>query len=121
MSGNGHFRIMLVYKILRAPEWAELRHYGVSAGAPIDLKDGYVHLSTAEQVRETCKLHFEGAKDLMLLALEAEKLAPLLRWEPSRGGELFPHLYRSVRMSDIAWHHVLALGEDGHVFPDPLE
>ena len=112
---------MLVYKILRAPEWAELRHYGVSAGAPIDVKDGYVHLSTAEQVRETCARHFAGEDHLMLLALDAAKLEPLLRWEVSRDDALFPHLYRSLRMSDLVWHHTLPLGEDGHhIFPDNL-
>lgn len=109
---------MLIYKILRAPEWAELRHYGVSAGAPIDVADGFVHFSTADQVVETCAKHFAGEDGLLLLALEADKLGPDLRWEPSRGGALFPHLYRSLQLSDVLWHHPLPLGEDGHVFPD---
>ena len=109
---------MLIYKIFRAPEWAELRHYGVTAGAPVDVADGYVHFSTAEQVHETCATHFGGEDGLMLLALDAEHLSPDLKWEPSRGGALFPHLYRSLQMSDVVWHHALPRGDDGHIFPD---
>ncbi|MGB5558810.1 MAG: DUF952 domain-containing protein [Paracoccaceae bacterium] len=111
---------MLIYKILRASEWAELRHYGVSAGAPADIADRYVHFSTGAQVKETCAKHFAGEDGLVLLALDAEKLGPLLKWEPSRGGALFPHLYRSLRMSDMLWHRPLPLGPDGHIFPDDI-
>lgn len=111
---------MLIYKIFRGPEWAELRHYGVTAGAPIDVKDGYVHMSGSAQVRETCARYFADEDGLILLAIESEALGPALRWEPSRDGALFPHLYRSLRMSDLIWHHPLPLGEDGHVFPDDI-
>jgi len=111
---------MLIYKIFRAPEWAELRHYGVTAGAPIDIADGYVHISTADQVAETCAKHFAGEDGLILLALDSDALGPMLKWEPSRGGALFPHLYRSLRLSDVVWHRPLPLGPDGHEFPDEM-
>lgn len=112
---------MLIYKIFRPSEWAELRHYGVTAGAPVDVADGYVHFSTGEQVRETCERHFAGVDGLVLLAVDAEKLGADLKWEPSRGGALFPHLYRSLQLSDVIWHHPLPRGEHGHVFPVALE
>ncbi len=111
---------MLIYKIFRGPEWAELRHYGVSAGAPIDIADGYVHMSGKAQVRETCEKHFAGEDGLVILAIESDTLGSALRWETSRGGALFPHLYRSLRMSDVVWHHPLPLGENGHDFPDGI-
>ena len=85
---------MLVYKIFRRPEWDALRAEGRTAGAPIDLADGYVHMSTPAQVVETAAKHFAGESDLVLLAIETDTLGPALKWEPSRGGALFPHLYR---------------------------
>lgn len=109
---------MLVFKIFRGPEWVALRTAGETPGAPVDLADGYIHLSTAEQVAETAARHFAGAEDLVLLALEADTLGPALRWEPSRGGALFPHLYRPLRLSEIAWHAPLPLIEGAHRFPD---
>ncbi len=120
-SDTRHHRFMLIYKIFRAPEWAELRHYGVTAGAPVDVTDGYVHFSTAEQVRETCAKFFFDQNGLVLLACDADRFGPDLKWEPSRGGALFPHLYRSLQLSDVLWHHPLPRGEHGHVFPENLE
>lgn len=109
---------MLVYKILRAEEWRAIEASGASLGAPVDLADGFVHLSTAEQVAETAAKHFAGEEGLMLLAFEADALGPALAWEPSRGGALFPHLYGPLRMADLAWAAPLALGPDGrHIFP----
>lgn len=109
---------MLIYKILRADEWADLQRQGETAGAPIDVTDGYVHFSTAEQAAETAAKHFAGADGLMLLTLDAETLGDALKWEPSRGGALFPHLYGPLRMADISKAQELPLGPDGHVFPD---
>ncbi len=109
---------MLIYKIFRPSEWAELRHYGVTAGSAVDVADGYVHFSGASQVHETCAKYFAGEDGLMLLAADPEKLGPDLKWEPSRDGALFPHLYRSLQMSDVVWHHALPRGEHGHIFPD---
>ncbi len=109
---------MLIYKIFRRPEWDALVRDGQSAGAPVDLADGYIHLSTAQQVMETAAKHFRGESDLVLVALESDRLGPALRWEPSRGGELFPHLYRALRRADVVWDKSLPLGAAGHIFPE---
>lgn len=109
---------MLIYKIFRADEWAALDRDGDTAGAPIDVADGFIHFSTAAQAPETAAKHFAGALDLVLAAADADALGPELRWEPSRGGALFPHLYRRLRRDEIAWTAPLPLGANGaHVFP----
>lgn len=94
---------MLIYKILRAGEWQALMEAGVTNGAPIDLEDGYIHFSTAAQAAETAEKHFAGVPDLYLAAVDAAPLGDALKWEPSRGGALFPHLYRPLRLADLAW------------------
>jgi uncharacterized protein (DUF952 family) len=109
---------MLIYKIFRGPEWADLKAKGATQGAPIDVIDGYVHFSTAAQAAETAAKHFEGEEGLVLLALESDALAPDLRWEPSRGGQLFPHLYRDLRLTDILWDTPLPLVNGTHQFPE---
>lgn len=109
---------MLVYKIFRRAEWDALVRDGVSRGAPVDVADGFVHLSTAAQVTTTAARHFAGESDLVLVALSAERLGPDLRWEPSRGGALFPHLYRPIRRDDVMWDKSLPLGATGHIFPE---
>lgn len=109
---------MLVYKIFRRPEWDALVARGETSGAPVDLADGYIHLSTAPQVTETAAKHFAGESDLVLVALDAGALGPALRWEPSRGGALFPHLYRPLRRTDVLWDKSLPLGAAGHIFPE---
>lgn len=109
---------MLVFKIFRRPEWDHLRDSGESSGAPVDLTDGYIHLSTAAQVTETAARHFAGESDLVLVALDIDALGADLRWEPSRGGQLFPHLYRPLRQSDVVWDKSLPLGASGHIFPE---
>jgi uncharacterized protein (DUF952 family) len=110
---------MLIYKILRGPEWAAFDAAGETAGAPIDLADGYIHFSTAAQAAETAAKHFAGAEGLWLLAVETERLGDL-RWEPSRGGQLFPHLYGVLGREHVVWARALPLGEDGHVFPEEM-
>lgn len=117
-SLSGQVRPMLIYKILRAPEWAELQARGESAGAPVDIADGFVHFSTAEQAAETAAKHFAGADGLVLLALEADALGDALKWEVSRGGALFPHLYAPLRLADVLWSKPLPLVDGHHVFPD---
>ena len=112
---------MVIYKIFRADEWALLRRAGETRGAPIDVADGYVHFSTAQQVAETAAKHFQGEDGLMLLAVETDRLEGDLKWEPSRGGQLFPHLYRLLQMSDIVWAQPLPLQDGAHVFPAGLE
>jgi len=109
---------MLIYKIFRPDEWAELRDTGQTAGAPIDLADGFVHFSTADQARETAAKHFAGEDGLVLLAVEAEALGDALKWEVSRGGARFPHLYAPLRLADVAWHKPLPLVDGRHAFPD---
>ncbi len=108
---------MLIYKILRREEWARLLADGASPGAPVDVADGFVHFSTGSQVAGTAAKHFAGEDDLVLMAVEAEGLGDDLRWEVSRGGDRFPHLYRELRLADMAWHAPLPLGPEGHVFP----
>jgi uncharacterized protein (DUF952 family) len=111
---------MLIYKIFRAPEWALLQSDGETDGAPVDVADGYVHFSTAAQAAETAAKHFAGEDDLWLLALDADTLGPDLKWEPSRGGALFPHLYRRLRRSDVLWARPLPLENGAHVFPEDM-
>lgn len=98
---------MLIYKIFRADEMAAFLDAGETLGAPIDLADGYVHMSTADQVGGTLAKHFAGEGDLTLLAIEADTLGDDLRWEVSRGDALFPHLYRALRLADVVWHKPL--------------
>ena len=111
---------MLIYKIFRKGEWAVLTNSGVTKGAPIDLADGFVHFSTAAQVAETAAKHFAQEDDLMLLALEADLLGPDLKWEPSRGGALFPHLYRGLYLDDIVWSKPLPKVNGTHQFPEDM-
>ncbi len=112
---------MLIYKILRQSEWDDLRAQGQTAGAPVDIADGFIHFSTASQAAETAAKHFTDETDLTLLALNADALGDALKWEPSRGGALFPHLYGPLRLSDVTWHAPLPLGPNGHEFPIGLE
>ena len=108
---------MLIYKIFRNAEFLDFTQRGRSAGAPVDLADGYIHLSTGAQVPETLGKHFAGESVLHLLALESDGLTGL-QWEPSRGGQLFPHLYRDLHTTDILWSRPLPLGPDGHITGD---
>ena len=108
---------MLVYKIVATREWAEARTAGVFKGAPVDRADGFIHFSTAEQAPGTAAKWFAGRDDLTLAAVDADALGEDLRWEPSRGGALFPHLYGPLPMSAVVWSRPLKLGPDGaHVF-----
>ncbi|MAM60709.1 DUF952 domain-containing protein [Maritimibacter sp. UBA3975] len=108
---------MLIYKILRAEEWAAFEAAGRTEGAPIDLADGYIHFSTAGQVAETAAKHFAREEGLMIVAVETDALGDALEWEPSRGGALFPHLYRSLDATDVVWAKPYPLGPEGHVLP----
>jgi uncharacterized protein (DUF952 family) len=111
---------MLIFKIFRRPEWDAFRQARQTSGAPIDLLDGYIHLSTAAQVVETAARHFAQESDLVLVALESDTLGPALKWEPSRGGALFPHLYRTLDLAEVVWDKSLPLGASGHIFPEGL-
>lgn len=109
---------MLIFKILRAPEWALLQERGETAGAPVDLVDGFIHFSTAGQMAETAARHFAGEGNLTLAWAEAATFGPALRWEPSRGGALFPHLYARLRLTDLSGHAPLPLVDGVHRFPE---
>ena len=115
---SGTPQAMLILKIFRRTEWAALVADGETAGAPIDLADGFIHFSTPAQAAETAAKHFAGESDLVLVAVEADRLGCALKWEVSRGGARFPHLYRPLTMADVAWHEDLPLRDGVHVFPD---
>lgn len=109
----------LVYKITDRSAWDAATAVGYFAGAPIDLADGYIHFSTAAQVRETASKHFAGKADLVLVGVDARALGQDLRWEPSRGGALFPHLYARLDVRHVHSVVPLPMGADGrHVFPE---
>ena len=111
----------IIFKICPEALWREAEKAGRFDGAPIDLADGYIHFSTAEQVGETAAKHFAGQRDLLLVAVDAASLGGTLKWEVSRGGALFPHLYAPLGPSAVLWVRPLPLGADGvHIFPaDP--
>jgi uncharacterized protein (DUF952 family) len=112
---------MIIYKISTKALWREAETAGVFTGAPVDVADGFVHFSTADQVKENAAQHFTGQADLLLIAIDDQKLGPALKYEPSRGGALFPHLYAPLNLSAVVWVKPLPLATDGaHEFP-PLE
>ncbi len=111
---------MLIYKVFRADEHAALEADGETLGAPVDVADGYVHFSTAAQLAETLRRHFAGERDLWLLAVDADAAGDAIRWEPSRGGALFAHLYRPLRRADVLWARPIADGPDGPLPPEGL-
>jgi uncharacterized protein (DUF952 family) len=117
-ASTGQKRAMLIYKIFRRPEWDAFRTAGQTAGAPVDLADGFIHFSTAAQVAETAAKWFATESDLVLVAFETDRLGPALKWEPSRGGQLFPHLYRRLNLDEVIWDKSLPLGVSGHIFPE---
>ena len=111
----------LIYKICPATLWAEAEAKGRFDGAPIDLADGYIHFSTAAQLAETAAKHFAGQDGLLLVAVDDSRLGPALRYEPSRGGALFPHLYAPLDPKTARWIAPLPLKPDGgHVLPESL-
>lgn len=107
-----------VYKICSASQWIACENNGALPPSPVDVRDGYIHMSTAAQVRETARLHFVGQDDLWLLAIDTAVLGDALRWEPSRGGALFPHVYGDLPLGAVRSVTPLPLGLDGrHVWP----
>jgi uncharacterized protein (DUF952 family) len=109
----------LIFKICPAPLWREAEAAGRFDGAPVDLADGFIHFSTAAQAPETAAKHFSGQDNLLLVAVDASALGEALRYEPSRGGALFPHLYGPLPLSAVRNVAPLPVGPGGtHVFPD---
>ncbi len=111
---------MLIYKIFHASEWAQMQADGTTQGAPVDLTDGFIHFSTAAQAAETAAKHFAGQTDLILLAVDADALGDALKWEVSRGGALFPHLFRNLVLKDVLWSKTLPLENGMHKFPGEM-
>ncbi|TMJ03447.1 MAG: DUF952 domain-containing protein [Alphaproteobacteria bacterium] len=108
-----------IYKICDASLWRDAERAGVFGGAPVDHADGYIHFSTAGQVAETAARHFAGRAGLVLVAVDGQALGAALRYEPSRGGAMFPHLYGKLPLAAVRWVRPLPLGPDGrHEFPE---
>ncbi len=110
----------MIYKIFRTAEWAQLQTDGRTSGAPIDVSDGFIHFSTAGQVAETAAKHFAGEEGLILVAVSEDTLGDDLKWEPSRGGALFPHLYRKLTQADVVSVYRIGFADGRHVFPDGI-
>jgi uncharacterized protein (DUF952 family) len=111
-----------IYKILSAEAWKVALARGVFLGSEHDLRDGFIHFSTGAQVAETAAKHFARVPELVLLSVSVEALAHALRWEPSRGGASFPHLYAELSTSAVTRVDSLELDAEGvHVLPDGLE
>ncbi len=112
----------LIYKIADTPLWTAAVANGTFDGSPHDVRDGFIHFSTAAQTRETAARHFAGQRDLVLAAIDTvalgDALIGALKWETSRGGDVFPHLYAALPLHAVVWAKPLPLGADGrHVFP----
>jgi uncharacterized protein (DUF952 family) len=111
--------VTTIYKICDQAAWKEAQSAGAYAGSPVDHRDGFIHFSTATQLPGTAAKHFAGLPGLMLVAVDGARLGSDLRWEPSRGGELFPHLYAALPLAAVLWARPLADEVDGHrAFPE---
>ena len=104
---------MTIHRILTAEDHAALHRDGRFAGSPLDLADGYIHMSTAEQLAGTLAAHFRGVDGLVLLTIDEARVAPDVRWEASRGGALFPHLYRALTLDDVTTERAIPMRPDG--------
>jgi uncharacterized protein (DUF952 family) len=108
----------ILYKICPAALWREAERAGVFHGSEVDRRDNFIHFSTAAQVAETAARHFAGQSGLLLISVDASMLGSALKWEPSRGGALFPHLYGPLTLKAVKRVDPLPVGADGrHVFP----
>jgi uncharacterized protein (DUF952 family) len=107
-----------IYKICETAQWAEAERDGEFRGSAVDFADGYIHFSTTTQVAGTAAKHFAGMSGLVLVAVEADELGAALKWETSRGGATFPHLYGALPLTAVRWVKPLRLDDDGrHVLP----
>lgn len=110
---------MLIYHLARAEEWQAHGRAGRYVGGIQDQRDGFIHFSNKDQIAVSAAKHRAGEDGLLLLAVDADKLGDILKWEPSRGGALFPHLYGAVPPDAVVWALPLPLGANGlHVFPE---
>jgi uncharacterized protein (DUF952 family) len=101
-----------MYKILSRPEWEAAQQSGQFVGSDVDMRDGYIHFSTAAQAQETARRHFPGKADLVVLEIPTDGFGADLKWEPSRGGELFPHLYAPLPVARVTKVFAAPLGPD---------
>ena len=108
----------VLYKIIDKQTWEKAQKNGVFNGAAIDLQDGYIHLSSSLQVVETARLHFAGIDNLLLVAIDETAIATPIKWEASRGWQLFPHMYGSLDPQFILWAKPLAWNGTAHEFPE---
>lgn len=106
-----------VFKIIDQAGFDAIAAEGTFKGAAIDFRDGFIHLSTAAQAKETARLHFAGKTDLVIFAVDATALGDRLKWEASRGGQLFPHVYGTIAPSEILWSKPLPWNGEAHEFP----
>ncbi len=109
-----------IYKIATREQWTSAQETGVFVGAPVDLRDGYIHFSTETQVAETLAKHFAGQRDLLLLTVEPAQFGDALRWEVSRGGQLFPHLYAPLPVAAVRRVDEIVVDADGRHVVDEL-
>lgn len=113
--------VSTIFKIVSTHEWALAEAEGRFIGSSVDIDDGFIHFSTATQAAETARRHFAGRKNLLLVAIDVASLASALKWEPSRGGDLFPHLYDTLDLAAVRQIWPLPLDADGqHIFPENL-
>ncbi|MCW1383498.1 DUF952 domain-containing protein [Novosphingobium sp. KCTC 2891] len=105
----------VAYKVLTAPQMVELEEAGTFKGAPVDLADGYIHLSTAAQLAETVDKHFAGQDDLHIVTVDLDVLGDAVKWEPSRGGQLFPHIYADLPLNAAIAYGPLRRDENGAI------
>jgi uncharacterized protein (DUF952 family) len=111
--------MVMIYHMCRADEWETATKTGSYRGSSQDLADGFIHFSTAAQIVESAKKHRTGQDGLLLVAVDADRLGGRVKWEPSRGGDLFPHLHGPLAPAESASVRPLPLGPDGnHVFPE---
>jgi len=112
----------LIYKVCETADWRVAEAAGTYGGAKVDLTDGFIHFSTAGQLRETVRRYFAENSDLMLIEVKVQALGARLKWEPSRGGDLFPHLYGDLPMAAVSRTWAFPLGADGaRQFPQEVE
>ena len=111
---------MLIFKLLRKDEWLQFKAMGRTKGAPIDIADGFIHFSKSNQLQETARKHFKDENVLILVSCDADILKPDIKWEISRGGDLFPHLYRQLYLEDIISQIEIPKMDGMHKFPDTL-
>ncbi|MGH6671945.1 MAG: DUF952 domain-containing protein [Xanthobacteraceae bacterium] len=111
--------MVTIYKVCERSLWRAAEPDGLFRGSPVDERDGFIHFSTAAQLAETAAKHFAGQSALVLIAVDSDAFGLELKWEPSRGGDLFPHLYATLPLSAVRWVRPLADEVDGRrAFPD---